>query len=213
MEKIAIYGAGGFGREVACLIRMINSKNKIWDFIGFFDDGKPVGFQNEYGEILGGIQQLNSFEYPLNIVIAIGHPSTAKEVVSKIKNNNVSFPNLFSPDVIYLDKENIQFGKGNIVTVGCSFSCNVKIGDFNVFNGFIAVGHDTSLGNFNSMMTSVKIAGEVSVGNENYFGSSSVVLQQIKIGNKTTIGANSTIMRNTKDGNTYIGTPAIKVKF
>jgi hypothetical protein len=27
MKDIAIYGAGGFGREVACLIRIINKKN------------------------------------------------------------------------------------------------------------------------------------------------------------------------------------------
>lgn len=43
MKDIAIYGAGGFGREVACLIERINKAREtpIWNFIGFFDDGIP----------------------------------------------------------------------------------------------------------------------------------------------------------------------------
>lgn len=213
MKNIAIYGAGGFGREVACIIRMINEKEKQWNLIGFYDDGKPKGSRNEYGDIIGGIEDLNSIQKPLSVVIAIGNPSTAKKVVSKIVNNMVNFPNLISPDTIFFDYNNIQLGMGNIITVGCSFSCNIRIGSFNIFNSFVAVGHDTTIGNFNSIMTAVKIAGECIIGDDNFFGTSSVVLQQIKIGNGTTIGANSTIMRNAKDGNTYIGTPAIKVKF
>ncbi|MBQ1739289.1 MAG: transferase, partial [Clostridiales bacterium] len=36
--KIAIYGAGGFGKEVACLIKRINDNGGDWELIGFFDD-------------------------------------------------------------------------------------------------------------------------------------------------------------------------------
>ena len=38
MEKIAIIGAGGFGREVKTLIDSINQSEKRYDLIGFFDD-------------------------------------------------------------------------------------------------------------------------------------------------------------------------------
>ena len=42
MKKIAIYGAGGFGREVLTLINDINKINPQYQVIGFFDDGiKP----------------------------------------------------------------------------------------------------------------------------------------------------------------------------
>ena len=44
MKKIAIYGAGGFGKEVACLINRINANGGDWQLIGFFDDNtKAVG--------------------------------------------------------------------------------------------------------------------------------------------------------------------------
>ncbi len=41
--NIAIYGAGGFGKEVACLIDRINDNGGKWNLIGFFDDTKPAG--------------------------------------------------------------------------------------------------------------------------------------------------------------------------
>jgi len=38
IKKIAIVGAGGFGREVKWLIDSINLQKKQWDFIGYYDD-------------------------------------------------------------------------------------------------------------------------------------------------------------------------------
>lgn len=213
MKDIAIYGAGGFGREVACLLKRINEQKPQWNLIGFFDDGKEYGYVTEYGKVLGGMEELNSFSSPLSIVIAIGSPKTVERIVDKIKNPLIDFPNIFSPDTIFLDKDNISFGKGNLVCSECLFSCNIQVGDFNTFNGFITVGHDAVIGDFNSLMPAVRISGEVNIGDRNFFGVSSVILQQIRIGNDTVVGANSTILRKTKDGNTYVGNPASIIKY
>lgn len=213
MKDIAIYGAGGFGREVACLLRRINKQAPQWNLIGYFDDGKEPDYITEYGKVLGGIEQLNSFSSSLSVVIAIGSPRIVEKIVNEITNPLIDFPNIFSPDTILLDKNNISFGKGNLICSGCLFSCNVNVGDFNTFNGFITIGHDATIGNFNSLMPAVRISGEVNIGHRNFFGVSSVILQQIQIGNDTVIGANSTILRKTKDGNTYVGNPASIVKY
>ena len=53
----------------------------------------------------------------------------------------------------------------------------------------------------------------MTIGECNFFGVSSVVLQQITIGRNTIIGANSLVIRKTKDGETYVGSPAVKVKY
>ena len=43
MNDIAIYGAGGYGREIACLINnKINSEVKEWNLVGFFDDDEGL---------------------------------------------------------------------------------------------------------------------------------------------------------------------------
>ena len=66
MKDIAIYGAGGFGREVACLLRRINEQAPQWNLIVFFDDDITlIGTKNEYGEVLGGIEELNGWNLSL----------------------------------------------------------------------------------------------------------------------------------------------------
>ena len=212
MKKIAIIGAGGFGREVVCLINAINEKSKEWDFIGFFDDVKDIGYENEYGKVLGRIKDLNSYPESLAVVVAIAKPSAIEVIVKSITSPNIYFPNLIAPDIISFDKNNMSLGQGNIIGFGCSISCNVRIGNFNIFNCFISIGHDTRIGDYNAVMPSTKISGDITIGDRNFFGASSVILEKLTIGNDTTIGANSLIFRNTKDKNTYIGNPASIVK-
>ena len=215
MKDIAVYGAGGFGREVACLIRIINESlpEPRWNLIGFFDDNDTLkGTANEYGEILGGIKELNEWSAPIDIAIAIGTPQVVKKVAEKIDNPLVGFPNVVAPNVIWLDENNVKLGKGNIICSGCLISCNVEIGDFNILNGFIPVGHDARIGNYNVIMPSCNISGGVVFGECNFMGVKSVVLQYLKIGNNVKIGAGSILMRNAKDGYLYVGVPAQKME-
>lgn len=209
MNDIAIFGAGGFGKEVACLINSINRKKPTWNFIGFFDDNVSLkGTRNNYGNIIGTINDLNNYEYPLGIVVAIGEPSNIYKTIISIKNNNITFPNLISPDLTELDNESCSIGKGNVIMFQSLISHNVCIGDFNVFNCGTSIGHDVKIGSFNSFMSYTKLSGNLTIGDQNFFGVGSVIIQNIKIGFKTTIGANSLILRDTKNETTYLGNPA-----
>ena len=211
MKKIAIYGAGGFGRETACVINALNAEKQTWDFIGFFDDGLPVGQTNECGEILGGITALNSYSENLAVVFSIANPAILRELVSKIKNSFIEFPNIFAPGIIFYDKDSLVIGKGNLFFFGARISCNVTIGDFNLANSAISLGHDVNLGSFNILGPMVRLSGSTTVGDGNFFGVQSTALQGVKIGSKTTIGAGSIVMRNTVDGYLYFGNPAKKM--
>lgn len=215
MKKIAIFGAGGFGREVACLINNINKARPTWNLIGFFDDnpelkGKMV---SHFGPCLGGMDDLNAYYEELAITIPIGDPYVVKKVYSRITNTNVYFPNLVMPDFWMADDDTFKMGQGNIIQANCSVSCDVHFGDFNVFNGSIAFGHDAKVGSFNTFMPGTRISGGVIIGDENFFGVGSIVLQKIKIGNSVRLGAGSVLMMRPKDGYLYVGNPAIKFKF
>ncbi len=214
MKDIAIYGAGGFGREVACLIKQINDslENPRWNFIGFFDDNETLkGCRNEYGEVLGGQNELNVWKKPLDIAIAIGNAKVVKLIAGNIQNPLVDFPNIIAPNTTWLDKDNVRVGKGNVICSDCLISCNVEIGNFNVFNGLILIGHDTTIGNYNVIMPSCNISGGVVFGECNFMGVKSAVLQYIKIGNNVRISAGSVLMKNAKDDCLYVGNPAQKV--
>lgn len=215
VKKIAIYGAGGFGREVAGGIHRINrSKNENWEIVGFFDDNKPVGEQiSHYGKVLGGIEELNAMKEPLALAIAVGSPVTRKLIRDRITNSNVYYPNIIAPSFRILDQDTFKIGEGNIIQDNCSATCDVTIGNFNVFNGSNVLGHDDVIGDYNVLMPSVHLSGAVEMGDFNLLGVDSVVLQRIKIGNNVTLGAGSVLMSKPKDGGTYVGVPAKKFNF
>ena len=209
MKDIAVFGAGGFGREIACLINRINKHEKVWNFIGFFDDAPNLkGTTNEYGEIHGGMSVLNSWEKPLSLAIAIGNPHTLELLVNKITNDNISYPNLIDPMVDFMDADKVVWGHGNIVCTRCTISTNVKFGNFNLLNVGTGVGHDAELGDYNVAMPNVNISGGVIIGDTNLFGVKSTILQYLKIGDHVKLGANSLLMRNAKSDSLYFGMPA-----
>ena len=71
MKDIAIFGVGGFGREVLTLIQDINKVEPIWNVIGFFDDGKEIGAQCHGYKVLGGSKELREWKSDLSVVIAM----------------------------------------------------------------------------------------------------------------------------------------------
>lgn len=215
MKDIAIFGAGGFGKEVACLIRYINenSVEPKWNFIGFFDDGVEKNMQvSHFGICLGNTLDLNNWQSPLDLCIAIGNGSTVEKIVSKIINPMIEFPNVIHPDFFIVDKDGFKIGKGNIIQSGCYVTTDVTVGNFNVLNGSVVLAHDDIIGDYNSFMPGTRISGQVSIGNNNFFGVNSVVLQRIRIKNNVRLGAGSVLMTKPKDGNLYLGVPAKKIE-
>lgn len=214
MNDIAIYGAGGFGREVACLINIINESTiePKWNLIGFFDDNRLIKGKmiSHFGPCLGDMDDLNNWSKPLSLVIAVGSPKAISMITNRINNINVNYPNIIHPSFSINDSNTFTIGKGNIIQGGCAVTCDVNIGNFNVLNGSIVFGHDVSIGNYNCFMPAVRISGEVTIGNGNFFGVGSIVLQQIKIGKNVRLGAGSVLMTRPKDDNLYLGVPAKK---
>ena len=213
MMDLAIYGAGGFGKEVACLIRKINEVKPTWNLVGFYDRIYEKGYDNGYGIVLGAIDEINAIDKEMSLVIAVGDTSVVKYVVDSIHNKRIYYPNIIHPNLYMLDEKRVSIGQGNIIQRNCSVSCDVAIGDFNVLNGSVVFGHDVKVGNYNSFMPAVRVSGEVTIGDCNFFGISSIVLQQLRIGEKVRLGAGSILMTKPKDDNLYIGNPAKRIKY
>ncbi len=209
MKNIAIYGAGGFGKEVATILGKINEQAPTWNLLGFYDDGiSPGTAVSVYGRVLGGIEALNAVQQPISIVFAIGRPHTLQLIVSKIANPFIDFPNIIHPDAYFADLRTFTMGKGNVIVRGCSFSCDVEIGDFNQFNSISALAHDVRVGSFNVFMPLTRISGEVSIGDLNLFGINSIVLQTIKVGSNKRFGPNCVLMTKPRKEGLYMGAPA-----
>lgn len=212
MTDIAIYGFGGFGREIACIINAINQSAPTWNFIGYFDDGHAIGEANKHGEVLGNLETVNRYDKPLAVVMAIASPVVLQNLIGNIYNPCIYFPNIIAPNVLFFDKESVRMGKGNVIAFGSRISCDINIGDFNLMNGCVSLGHDVTIGDYNVMQPEVRISGETNIGSANFFGVRCTVLQGLTIGCNVRIGTGSVVMRKTKDGMSYFGNPARMMK-
>ena len=116
LKKIAIYGAGGFGKEVATLINKINENNPTWNMVGFIDDGQEKGTQiSHFGKVLGDFTYLNQVKESLCVAFAIGNSKTLFLLVAKIKNPLISFPNIIHPEVYFADPKSFKIGYCNVI--------------------------------------------------------------------------------------------------
>jgi sugar O-acyltransferase (sialic acid O-acetyltransferase NeuD family) len=213
MKDIVIVGSGGLAKEIKCLIDDINGQTPEWNLLGFIDDnwGKQKGDEIIVKKaVIGTIDDLNAINKEIYAIIAIGTPERIKNAKKKIIAQNIKFPNLIHPTAIVQDSAKIGFG--NILTAFVFISCDVEIGNFNLFNG-IGVGHDVKIGSFNVFNPRVVISGKVKIGDENFFALNTCILEKKTIGDNNRIGACSFIMRNIKNDGSYFGIPAIKQDF
>lgn len=211
MKKIAIYGAGGFGREVKMLIDQINNQHQEYEFIGFFDDGVKKDQLVNGHPVLGDINTLNDWQTSLGVVFAIGNPLIKKETISKLNNTNISFPTLIHPNVL-IGEDHVSIGEGVIICAGNIITTDIEIGNHVIINLNCTVGHDTTIGDYSSFMPGINISGEVVIHEGVYGGTGAKIINQVEIGEYVTIGAGAVVTKNLPNHCTAVGIPAKPLK-
>ena len=213
MKDIAIFGVGGFGREVLALIKDINKVEPTWNIVGFFDDGYDKGVIVNGYPSLGKTEELNNWRIPISLALAIGSPAIKNKILNKIANPLVEYPTLIHPSVWIGDKEYVEIGRGCIICAGVMITTNVKIKDFVILNLQCTVGHDTVINDYAAFMPSVNISGEVSIGEGVYVGTGAKIINQIEIGDNTIVGAGAVVSKSLPADCTAVGIPAKPIKF
>lgn len=211
MKKIAIIGAGGFGREVKMLIDQINEVTPGYEIIGFYDDKEHAEIINGI-PYLGQVENVNKINDPVCLAVAIGDPFTKKKVIGKITNQNIEYPNLIHPSVI-IGKDNVSFGKGNIICAGVIITVDIEIEDFVILNLSCTLGHDTKIKSFSSFMPTVNISGEVMINESVYVGTGAKIINLLEIGENTVVGAGAVVAKSLPANCTAVGIPAKPIKF
>ena len=211
MEKVAIIGAGGFGKEVQMLIEQINTINPTYDIVGFYDDGKSKGKIINGLPVLGKIEDINNIDQPHSIALGIGDPTSKKKIVKKISNPLISFPNLIHPSV-QIGFPYVTLGKGNIICGNNILTVNIDLGDFVTLNLGCTVGHDTKIGDYSAFMPGCDIAGEVVIQPLVYGGLGTKIINLTNVGTNVTLGAGAVVVNDIPDNTLAVGVPAKVIK-
>lgn len=207
-KKIAIYGAGGLGREVLSMLYVLPE----WEVMGFFDDGKEKGTVIKQLSVLGGMHDLLRMPEPVYVVLAIGNPAIKTRLAEQlVKNNNIIFPVLIHPHAIIQEMSSVKFGRGTIITAGVVLTADIEIEAHVLVNLACTVGHDVYIGNCSSLMPGANIAGGVTIGKSVLIGTGANILNGLHIGDCSRVGAGSVVTKSVPSGKTVVGIPARSV--
>ncbi|MEI6760582.1 MAG: hypothetical protein WCO22_09060 [Betaproteobacteria bacterium] len=210
MRKLYIVGTGGFAKEVAQLASEINSASSRWGAIEYLcETAEEIGKPMPYGKVVGTDAVLNELAEPADVAVGIGQPRIRRKLGSRILENPLlGLPNLIHP-ANGIDLEHVLLGRGNIITRGSAFTCDISIGDLNVFNLNSTVGHDAKVGSFNVVNPGCNISGGVSISDSCLLGTGCQVLEGVSIASKSTVGAGAVVVKDIEEeGLTYVGIPA-----
>ena len=171
------------------------------------EEHSSVTVGNEIIKYIGNDDYLLARTELTNVAVCVGEPKLRKKIVEKLKNNkNIIFPNIILGDTRIC--EDVQMGKGCIISMDARISTNVTLGSFVFMNTGSKVCHDGKLGNYVTLSPDVTLAGNVIVGDNTEIGMGANVIQGITIGTNTVIGAGSVVVRDVEDHCKAAGVPA-----
>lgn len=212
MKKIVLYGAGGFGKEVAAIIETINEYKPMYELLGFVDDG--AGFR--IGNIINGYPLLGRKEWILEhkdevyCTCTIGNARVKASIQRELTKQNVMFETIIAASS-RIGKYS-EIGRGCVFYGNVSISVNCKIGDGVLLNQGCNIGHDVVIGNYTVIMPNTGISGACKIGEEVSIGGHAFLIPGKKIGNRATIAAGSIVFTNVREGSLVLGNPAKRMK-
>lgn len=203
-DTVAIFGTGGFAREVACLLHDLGRGAGIAAF------HEPDGVHSPR-ELLGiEVRAQSSFDPSAHrAVVAIGNPVTRQKVVGELPPGTV-FETLIHPNVVI--SQWVEVGEGSILCAGCVLTCQISIGRHCHFNLNTTVGHDCTFGDFCTVAPGTNISGNCTFGRRVDVGTQAAFRQQLRICDDAVVGMGTVVVRDIIEPGTYVGVPAKKVR-
>ena len=200
-------GTGGLAREMAQLLRQLGHGDAFAGFIA--EEAAEVGRELGQARVVGDDAWLLAREGPAEIVLAIGHPgpraATAARYVAA--GHRFAFPTLVHPTAVF-DPSAVRMGRGNVITAGCVFTVDIEVGDFNLFNWTVTVGHDARIGSSCVINPGAHISGGVTIGDRVLVGTGAEVLEGRTVGADARVGAGAVVTSPVAAGTTVVGIPA-----
>lgn len=205
-RSVAVYGAGGFAREVAWLAQECGYR-----VCCLIEDEPAVT-----GGSLNGVPILSLDEtvsrFPSAAVApAIGRPATREIVAGRARSRGRDFATLVHPRTE--KSERVVLGAGVIICAGTILTTDIVVGDHVHLNIGCTIGHDVELGDYATLAPGVHVSGAVKIGRRAYIGTGAVIINgtrhdPLTIGDDAVVGAGACVTRSVPAATTVVGVPA-----
>jgi len=211
VKQIAIYGGGGFARELAWLVQTCNEKSKIYQVVCFIDDNLE-----SHNKILNDIPVMGLNEtykrFPnASVIGGIGTPQIRQRLMEKAAAMGFSFETIIHPRT---EKSGwIKIDVGTVICAGNILTTNIVLGKHVQINLDCTVGHDVIIKDYATLAPGVHISGCIHLGERVYIGTGAVIIngtqeKPIIIGDDAIIGAGACVTKSVPAGETVVGVPA-----
>lgn len=211
MQQIAIYGAGGFAREVAWLVETCSAAGTPYNVVCFIDDN-----EENQGASLNGIPVVGLADAVRNfsnarVVGGIGSPRTRQKTLEKAAAAGFAFETLVHPRTEY--SRFVDFGRGTVVCAGNILTTNITLGEHVQINLDCTIGHDVIMGDYTTLAPGVHVSGWVHFGQRVYVGTGAVIIngtreKPLVVGDDAIIGAAACVVKSVASNTTVVGVPA-----
>jgi sugar O-acyltransferase (sialic acid O-acetyltransferase NeuD family) len=210
-RRLLIFGAGGFGREVAWLAQ------QCWDehmdiafcvdqprYVSAPVNGIPVRLLEDFSGEVGD---------QLAYVVAVGDPEQRARIVGLYEAMGIRAATLVHPRVEA--SRWIEIGAGSILCAGVIATTNISIGAHVHINLDCTIGHDVIIGDFATLSPGVHVSGNVTVGKRVFIGTGATIINgsttsQLSIGDGAVVAAGACITKPVEPGALVAGVPAVR---
>ena len=206
MKPCVVIGAGGHSRSLCSLLKGSKEYNPLMVI--------DLNFSRKDESILGlnvrGIKKNLSQDLKeigvKDIFLAIGDNKRREKLFLELKNHDFLFPNLVAGTAV--EKEDVEYGEGNIVFDKAYIGPLVKMGDNNIVNTASIIEHECTIGSHCNIGPVSVISGRSKMRDHIFIGASVTIIDQVFINSSVTLGAGAVVVKDIKKPGTYIGVPA-----
>jgi acetyltransferase EpsM len=197
-NAIIIYGAGGHGKALIDLLRILGT----YSIAGIIDDDPHAGPFIMEVPVLGGSNILGKLieqevHLAANAVGGIGNITSRINVFERLVKAGFSCPSLVHPTAFV--EPSAHLAEGVQVMPHAYVGSEARVGFGAIINTGTIVSHDCVLGDYANLSPGAILAGEVTVGKATLVGMGVTVNLRVKIGNQARIGNGSTIKQDVPD--------------
>ena len=204
-ETLYIFGAGGFGREIAWLAGDV--RGSTTDVVFLVDDAQYLTGPVDDIEV----RLVDDVEGPGEYVVAVGDAVLRRRAAAALDLRGLRATALVHPRTEHSSR--VVFGPGSVVAVGTLMSTNIVLGAHVHLNS-CTIGHDVVLGDFVTISPGVNVSGNVVIERDAFIGTGANVIagtpdRPLVIGAGAVVAAGATVIRAVEPGTLVAGVPAV----